>query len=190
MNYYLGALSEQDPGALFLRWVNPTEFDKAKLEIIDYLKRQHSWDLVNPKLWALVGFDGGPVVEFLKSYIEIAGTRKESVTRENMEIFVGQLQRDYNEKTAHSREYLRALIALRAAGEIPDTIYKPWTHTRTEPYEALTPAVQKTFNKLIWVGLGVAVIYAVGPAIVKQVGARGSRRSRKGPAFQPYTLRM
>lgn len=177
MNYYLG--DEQAPAPLFVRLVAPTDLDQTVKRMIDVIKDYYSGvDLLNLGLWRKLGWEGGPVVDFLQRYFIIARTRKEAVNEANMASFVA----DYLSRYPGSREddtvdYFQALVDLAKAGMVPDTIYRPWTYEPQTLAEEIGGVVQKSVvPTIILFGVLAIAAYGVSTTILPQLAkAKGSR---------------
>lgn len=179
MNYTLGAEStqEQANAPLFVRLFNPSEFDLAAQNIAKRIKSYYPGvDLLNLKLWSMLGFDPqrGPVGEFLDNYIIVSRERQQSVTFVDMQEWVSYFESRFGTKREYLENYFKALLELANAGEIPDVIYRPYQYEfkAPEPGDNILPAVKPVINKLIIGAVIVGVAYVTAPSILKAFSTR------------------
>lgn len=175
MQYHLGD-DEQKPGLPFIRLVNPTELDKAVDAMERRLRDRFGFiDFLSPKLWRMLGFDDGPLYDFLYRYMLIARDLNAPVTRANLNTYMVRYTSD-NPKTNQEdlRDYFETLIELADKGLIPDAVYKPFGYTPTEPIddisENIAKATAKGFNKVLVTGAVVAVVYLLGKEFIIKSG--------------------
>jgi len=158
--------SETEPGALFVRLWNPTEFDKTVEAIRKRLKAEYTWDLVNTELWGLIGAFGGPIKKWLTLYIKESNQlgkpyyKSDVVQWENIFAAYG-----YDKKTTDT--YLRVLRQLYAEGAISKTIYDPNTYNATDDPEAGQVVWYET-RKMIYGTTGMIIAGGIGYLLIRE----------------------
>lgn len=180
----LGQLSpaqhEQEGQMLFVRWFNPTEMDKAVRAVMTEIKRYNfpGWDIMAD--FNLMGFEGGPVYDFLEAYIGVANPKGYAVTVDNREEFQQALEASSDIRPENIAIYIDAVLDAQAAGTLPPTIYAPYTYDPTSAPEAgeqIAPAIVGTVNRALILGAIVLTAYIAGPPIIAAIGrATGKRR--------------
>lgn len=144
-----------------------TDFDNAWMAIRDRFEEEYKWDLVNPKLWSLVGLNGGPIKEFLQQYMSFARSVEKEYRKQDYAVFWKPRFRKYGYEDWKIDAYFRALRLERERGLIADTIYKPWDYTPT--VENPGAKIARTAAVYGIVALG---IYALAKGFGRGLGGR------------------
>lgn len=132
MNYEQLGRDEQESAGLFIRWISPTDFDKLQKSIAQTIADKYAWDLINPKLIALLGFDSGNVALFIREYMRIAETNKQYLHNDaTYAMFFSAMQRDTTFSDSDLGEFLPALMELVKQGNVPPAILKPYDYEAT-----------------------------------------------------------
>lgn len=170
INYQMLGADETQSAGLFVRLVNPTEFDKAAEAIRARLKTEYNWDLFNAELWGLIGFAGGPVKKWLTLYIKESDRlgkpyyRNDLIQWENIFAKYG-----YDKKTADT--YLRVLRQLHSEGNISETIYNPNTYRAVDDPEAGQIVWHET-RKMLYGTAGIVVVGGIGYLLLRDYFAK------------------
>jgi hypothetical protein len=139
----LGA-DEQESAGLFIRWVAPTDFDRAQKKIAEILLDQFSWDTVNPTVWRVVGFDGAAVGEWLSRYILTARQIKKPLIG-NEEQYLAIFRDQYGYSTDDVHLYSDAFKLASNAGYITENISRPWGYEPETVADVVSASVKKSF---------------------------------------------
>ena len=176
MQYTLGA-DEQAPGAPFMRFIDPNDFDRAQRAIEQIITTQNpGW--FNIHRMRMLGFDGSGVRTFLTNYILMARTRKAAPSDTDLAIWKGNYLGEYPGSVGEDVEdYFDALMQARAAGTVSDTIFRPWSYSPTSTIEDIkagiaetvkgaaelaAPAVSSGVNKVLIAAVAFGAIYLLG----------------------------
>lgn len=182
MNYELGQLEQHKTGLPFSRLVIGTDFDRTARKIVDRIRDYYSGiDVLNIGLWRKLGWNpsDGPVGEFLRHYITLAGSWKEPLQPSNKGRFTDAIVERYNMRREDVTDYVRAFLELSQSGQVPDTIRKPWGYEYEPP--SLEGAARKATTGIILLVIGGIAVYGIattaGPQAAKILK---SRRQKKG----------
>lgn len=184
MNYeYLGQLEQHETGLPFSRLVIGTDFDRTARKIVDRIKDYYPGvDFLNAGLWRKLGWNpsDGPVGQFLRHYIVLAGRWKEALDASNRGRFADAMVERYDMRREDVSDYIRALLELSQAGAVPDTIRKPWTYEYEPP--SLERAAGKAVAGIILLVIGGVAVYALASTIGPQTAQtlKASRKHKKG----------
>lgn len=162
---------ETIPGNILAQVVNPTEYDNAVDAIIKKLHELFSWDLVNPTLWKLIGFTGGPVKTWLTRYIQTSGLWNESYTTYDSEKWLSYFKQSFGYDPELSKWYFDVLEQLTDQGLISINIYQPFNYTPTGTASAMGMEAPKEVVKygISAVVIG-AVIYFMSKSLLQKYG--------------------
>jgi len=181
MNYEpLGQLEQQETGLPFSRLVIGTDFDRTARKIADRIRDYYQGiDLLNPGLWRKLGWNpsDGPVGSFLRHYITLAGTWKESLNASNRGRFTDALVERYDTPREDAADYVKALLELSQAGQVPDSIRKPWTYEYEPP--SIEGAARKAATGIILLVIGGIAVYGIATTAGPQAARIMKTRSRK-----------
>jgi len=130
-NYSMMGRDETQPGALFYRLVNPTDFDTVVEAMRVRIKNEFTWDLINPTLWGLVGFNGGPIKQWLTRYIIVADKFKMPYTPVQWEKWKTEFMREYGYDEESLKVYFKTFSQLADGGKVPSTVYRPFEYEPT-----------------------------------------------------------
>jgi len=156
---YLG-ISQQEPALPVVRLIAPTDIQEVAWKMGEYIGDRHSWDWINPSMWRIVGFESGNIIDFLQRYILVARQWKEPLTRENQDRFSSHFLSEYDYRESDLSEIFEAFFAIREAGLMPDTIYRPWSYEGTTLAEDIGAAAGKAVLPLGILAIAAVAVYA------------------------------
>lgn len=167
-------IDQQDQGIPFYRFINPTDLDKVVKKMVEVINDNHSFDLVNPSLWALVGLGGDTVAAFMKRYILVARQLRKTLTQSTRAIYEAELNTRYGYNDKALDEYLDAYLQVLSAGLVPDSIARPWNYNES----SIQSDILKTLIPLV---LGAVAVYGVAtvglPVLIGQLGSKKVTRT-------------
>jgi hypothetical protein len=175
MHYMAG--DEQSPGAVFIRIIDPNDFDRAQSAIVKLIETAlPGW--FNIQRYRMLGFEGSGVSKFLQNYIIMARTRRAAPSNSNVVMWKGNYLAEYPGSIGEDTElYFDSLMKARAAGKVSNTIFEPWDYEPTSTIEDITaglaqtvaeaagfaaPAISSGVNKVLITAAVVGVIYLLG----------------------------
>jgi len=169
--------NEQAPGAVFIRIIDPNDFDRAQSAICRLIETALP-GLFNIQRYRMLGFEGGGVSKFLQNYILMARTKRAAPTQDNVVMWKGNYLAQYPGSIGEDVElYFDSLMKAQAAGTISRTIFEPWDYSPTSTIDdikaglvetvkdaaaAASPIIGSGVNKVLIAGAVVAVIYLLG----------------------------
>lgn len=173
---------EQERGLPFIRFINPTELDKARdsMELLLRLKYP-GLDIANIHLWKMIGWDGGPIEEFINQYMHWSKTNRSTLTQINRNSFVDAMMASgiYGDRKIVD-EYVDIFLSAQKAGDISDTIYTPYEYEETEPIEKIGKEVGKELNRLFLFGVLAIAGYGLMTTFIPQITKAISQKQKKG----------
>lgn len=122
---FLGT-DEQKEGALFLRLLDPTDYDTAFEGVRGVLKDSLGFT----DEFHYLGLLGGPLKDFLNRYIEASYQLKAGYSPTSKQHFYNELGEFYDKQTLDT--YFNALSKAYQMGKVPKSIYNAYTYTPTE----------------------------------------------------------
>lgn len=138
----------------------PNAFDKASKAMIERLKDEYNYDLVNATLWKLIGLNGGPVRDFLMRYIKQAREWGKSYIKADWPQWQKTFISKYGYDDSTIEVYFRNFRVLQSEGRIPESIFKPWTYDPSKDYEGIGDKFLNEVSKYAKFALaGVAIFY-------------------------------
>lgn len=173
---------EQDRGLPFIRYVNPTELDKARDAMEKLLRLKYPGiDIANLHLWKMIGWDGGPIEEFLNQYMQWARKNQTSLNQVNRNFFVDEMiaNKIYSDR-AIVNEYIDVFLQAYNTKQVSDTIYQPWMYEEKELGSVIGTEIGKQFNKVLVAAIVALAVYGIATSFIPQI-ARASQS--KKPVF-------
>lgn len=169
-SFTVGA-NELEPGIVVSR-----DFDIVVNAMERDLKRAYNYDLLNPALWSLIGFNwnlvsnaDSPITPWLRQYIEVSRSLQETYKdssqwpkfKQAFKLKFNLSEKELNEKTEVYMRFFRQLVA---KNEVPNSILRPWTYVptktnvATETGEVIASTLKPIFPYLL---IGIAVYAGV-----------------------------
>lgn len=159
MPCYLGR-DEQSAAPLFVRMWDPTDLQTVAWKMCDAIKRRLSWDWLNPQAWRMVGFDCGPVEQWLKDYIALSREQRVPLTDATRAQFAYDMVGQYGYDPDDIDIFIDEFLALKDQGLVPVSISKPWTYEPTSVREDITKeALTKVLPVAALIGLAALAVY-------------------------------
>ena len=150
---------EQSEGALFIRVLNPTDFDNASEAMRKYLKNQLGF----LDEWKYLGLTGGPLREFLHRYIDTSHFFGSSYNVFQKEKWFDYLKTKYGYSNTELEIYFGAYDTVNSQGKIPASISQAYNYTPTKD-TAFTEMLKGAAKYAFW-GVG---IYAVSYLLLRE----------------------
>lgn len=168
---------EQQKGEFFWRTINPTEFDKTAVRLAKRLKSYYSWDLVNPRVWSLVGaFEhSGPHTDWLEAYISVSRDTGMLMNDEYQDYIVAEIEQRYGIPAGKQQEYVRAFRELIDEERVPDILIRPFSYSleeMREPIDIVADVAKGTVNTALLIGGGVLAVYLLAPGVFRSIIGR------------------
>lgn len=168
MNYEYVGIDEQKTAPLFYRWFDKTDYDTTIFAMEKILKEQ--FPEVN------IGFSRSRLTGFLDRYIGEARKFKKSLFDRQFELWKNYFINKYNYDENDIHAFFTALKEARRDGDVPDTIFKPWTYTGGDVQPAgvqiFTAAKKEIIAPLLLFGIAGIAVYAFfskgAPQLIKK----------------------
>lgn len=162
---------ETIPGSITAQIINPTDYDNAVDAIINRLHEIFTWDLINPTLWKLIGFTGGPVKTWLTRYIQTSSLWGQSYSNFDSQKWLDYFRDSFGYDPEISKWYFDVLEELSDQGLVSINIYQPFNYTPSgtagvmnneSPKDLVKYAITAVVIGGVLYGLSKTVLYKYG----------------------------
>lgn len=151
---------EQQEGTLFLRLINPTDFDTAYEALRIELKKQLS--LIDE--FSYIGLFGGDLKEFLHRYVEASHEINSAISGFNKSTFYSYFKNKWGYTDEELNVYFNALLKMDSQNKIPRSIMYAYTYKPNEG-GLVADTVKKT-GKFV---LGTVLLYGAGYLLIREI---------------------
>lgn len=160
---------EQSEGALFIRFLNPTDFDAAFGAMRLYIKDNQGF----LDEYKYLGLFGGPLKDFIKRYIEASYEFNSSYSTYQKDTWYNYFATRWNYSFEELDIYFGALVATNDMGKIPRSIFSAYTYKPSKD-TAIGETIKDSAKYIVY----AAGAYAVGYLLLREF-LFGTKRTKK-----------
>jgi hypothetical protein len=153
---------ELSTGKYFSSVTNPTLYDVALRNMIDYIKISYGIGDRLKLLGVYLGETGSDVADFLKNYIATASGWRQSYNYNDRQKWFDYFKANFQYSDFEINEWLKTLRTLNQSGRIPKAIFEPWTYTDNDPTDSvdfgLNPFKNLSLPRLNWTLIAISSV--------------------------------